>query len=48
MPSFVDENEEREQQLDAIVAEYYRLEEKGEAPDKSLFIARYPDFKKTD
>ena len=32
--------DDREQQLDAIIAEYYRLEEKGEAPDQKEFMAR--------
>lgn len=37
--------DDREQQLDAIIAEYYCLAEKGEAPNHGHFIARYPDFK---
>ena len=36
--------DEREQQLDAIIAEYYRLEETGKAPDQTEFMARYPEF----
>ena len=36
--------DDRERQLDAIIAEYYRLEEKGEHPDRTEFIARYPEF----
>jgi len=31
------------QQLDAIIAQYYYLEEKGETPDHEQFIARYPE-----
>ncbi len=34
---------EHEQPLDAIIAEYYGLEENGETPDREQFIARYPD-----
>lgn len=40
-----DKPDECEQQLDTIIAEYYRSAEKGEAPDHGHFIARYPDFK---
>ena len=36
--------DDRERQLDAIIAEYYRLEEKGGAPDQKEFMARYPDL----
>jgi tetratricopeptide (TPR) repeat protein len=39
-----DKPDDCEQQLDAIIAEYYRSAEKGEAPDPGHFMARYPDF----
>jgi hypothetical protein len=42
MPNSEQGEGERERQLDAIIAEYFRLEEKGEAPVRNEFIARYP------
>ncbi len=36
--------DDREKQLDTIIAEYYCSAEKGECPDQVHFIARYPDF----
>jgi len=35
---------ERERQLDAIIAEYYRSAENGKAPDQDHFIAQYSNF----
>lgn len=35
---------ERERQLDAIIAEYYRLSDAGGVADQSEFIRRNPDF----
>ena len=45
MPDSTDGNEEREQQLDAIIAEYYRSIETGRAPKQNEFIAQHPDFR---
>ncbi len=48
MPSDVQVNEqgegERERQLDAIIAEYYRLAEAAEVANQNEFIQRNPDF----
>ena len=46
MPVPNQNEDEREQQLDAIIAEYYRSDETGEAPDQQKFIALHPDFQK--
>ena len=45
MVTSVDRNEEHEQQLNAIIAEYYCLEEAGTTPEKQTFVARYPEFR---
>lgn len=45
MPDSTDGHEEREQQLDAIIAEYYRSVETGRAPKQNEFIAQHPDFR---
>ena len=45
MPDSTDGNEERELQLDAIIAEYYRSIETGRAPKQNEFIAQHPDFR---
>ncbi|MBL8816558.1 MAG: hypothetical protein JNL58_11055 [Planctomyces sp.] len=45
MASSIDRDEEREQQLNAIIAEYYRLEEAGATPGKQKLMARYPEFR---
>lgn len=45
MASSIDRDEEREQQLNAIVAEYYRLDEAGTPPENGTFIAQYPEFR---
>ena len=37
---------EREQQLDGIIALYYRAADNGKHADQNLFIAEYPDFEK--
>ncbi len=42
MPNSIDENEEREQQLDAVIAAYYRAIEAGECVDQKDFIAQHP------
>ena len=39
-------HDQREQQLDAIIAEYYRAEEAGKALDHNEFIAQHPEFTK--
>ncbi len=38
------DNAQRERQLDAIIAEYYRLPDTDRPPDQDAFILRYPDF----
>ena len=38
--------DEREQQLDAIIAAYYRAVEAGECIDQKDFIAKYPEVRK--
>lgn len=35
---------EREQQLDGIIAHYYRQADSGNPPDQNVFIAEYPDY----
>lgn len=44
MPNVEQGESERERQLDAIIAEYYRSAEIGEARDRDYFIAKYPNF----
>ena len=46
MPVPNQNQDDREQQLDAIIAEYYRAEEAGKAPDHNEFIAQHPEFAK--
>ncbi|WP_442510204.1 protein kinase domain-containing protein [Novipirellula sp. SH528] len=44
MPSTKPDGDERERQLDAIIAEYYRLSDTDGPPDQSVFVLQYPDF----
>ena len=44
MPDSQNSHDQHEQQLDAIVAEYYRAEEAGQAPDHNEFIAQHAEF----
>ena len=46
MPDSTDGNDEREQQLDAIIAAYYRAVEAGECVDQKDFIAQHPGVKR--
>ena len=46
MPDSTDGNEELEQQLDAIIAAYYRAIEAGECVDQKDFIAQHPELQK--
>lgn len=46
MPDSPDSHDQRELQLDTIVAEYYRAEAAGQAPDHNEFIAQHPEFAK--
>ncbi len=44
MPSTKPDDDDRELQLDAIIAEYYRLPDTDGPPDQNEFIQRYPEF----
>ena len=46
MPDSQDNNDQHEHQLDALIAEYYRAEAAGKAPDHNQFIAQHPEFAK--
>lgn len=43
---FRDEPNQREQQIDAIIAAYYRAVEGGECIDQKDFIEKHPDVEK--
>lgn len=44
MPDADQYDDDRERDLDAVIAEYYRLLDADEPPDQNAFILRYPDF----
>ena len=44
MPSTIPDGDERERQLDAIIAEYYRSSDTDGPPDQNAFILQHPDF----
>ena len=46
MPDSQNNHDQHEQQLDALIAEYYRAEEAGQTPDHDEFMAQHPEFAK--
>ncbi len=46
MPDSENRQDQHEQQLDALIAEYHRAEAKRQTPDHSGFIAQHPEFAK--
>jgi len=44
MPDSNDSRSDHEQQLDAIVSQYYEAVEQGDPPDQGAFIAQHPEF----
>ncbi len=46
MPDSENSDDQHEQQLDVLIAEYYRAEAAGKAPDHTEFITQHPEFAK--
>jgi len=44
MSDSTSDRSQHEQQIDAIIAEYYQAEEEGRAPDQEEFLRRHPEF----